>query len=127
MADAPLDLGGPALLAHLRSHAGLSIRELARRAEASVGMISQVEGGERRPSRKLLVRLTAALDLRSAEEDQLLVAFGFTPDKGTPEQIAAFLRADKHLTPYQAEKLAWLIRTTYEAMRRETESASQAT
>lgn len=123
MVDLSPDLTGPALLTHLRSRAGLGLRELARRAEVSAGMVAQVEGGERRPSRKLLAKVSAALGIEAAAENRLLVAFGFTPESDTPEQIAAFLRADKNLAPGEAEALARLVRYAYEQMRRGREGA----
>jgi transcriptional regulator with XRE-family HTH domain len=93
--------------------AGLTQSELAQRADSSRSMIAQVEMGERRPSRKLLARLARALELDAQTEDRLHVAFGYTPGGDTPEQIAAFLRADKRLSPDQAERLAALVRQAY--------------
>lgn len=104
---------GVVFLAELRSQAGLTQSELAQRANMSRSMIAQVEMGERRPSRKLLARLSTALALNAETEHRLYVAFGYTPDGDTPEQIAAFLRADKHLSPDQAERIAALVRQAY--------------
>ena len=89
-------------------------------------MVAQLEMGERRPSRKLLERLTEALELSGEDLDRLLVAYGFTPGGDTPEQIAAFLRADKHLSPEQAERLAKLVRRAYEQALREQGSERRA-
>lgn len=107
-------ISGPALLVDLRSHAGLSQAQLAERAAASRSMIAQVETGERRPSRKLLTRISRALELEAEEEDGLILAFGFTTARSTPDQIAAFLRADKHLRPDQAVRLADIVRRAYD-------------
>ena len=114
MSDEGPEVGGPALLAVLRGRAGLSQTQLAERAEASRSMLAQVELGERRPSRKLLARVSRALGLAREDEDHLVVAFGFTAARGAPDQIAAFLRADKRLQPEQAERLAELIRRAYQ-------------
>lgn len=113
---------GTALLARLRLQAGLTQHELAQRAGISRSMIAQIEMGERRPSRKMLARLAEALLLDTDKEHQLYVAFGYTPDADAPEQIAAFLRADKHLSLEQAERLSDLLRKAY---LRELESSKE--
>ena len=110
---------GAFLFATLRQQAGLSQGELAQRAGVSRSMIAQLEMGERRPSRKLLMRLTQALQLSTEAGDRLHVAYGFTPAGETPEQIAAFLRADKQLAPDQAERIADLVRHAYDRALRE--------
>jgi len=117
---------GAALLAALRQRARRTQGELAERAQVSRSMVAQLEMGERRPSRKLLERLTEALELSGEDLDRLLVAYGFTPGGDTPEQIAAFLRADKHLSPEQAERLAKLVRRAYEQALREQGSERRA-
>jgi hypothetical protein len=43
------------------------------------------------------------------------LAYEFRPTGETPEQIATFLRADKNLTPEQAEQIAELVRKAYES------------
>ena len=48
------------------------------------------------------------------DERQLLFAYDFRPTGETPERIATFLRADKNLTPEQAERIAELVRKAYE-------------
>ena len=104
---------GSGMLAEIRQATGLTQAELAKRAAVSRSMVAQLEIGERRPSRKLLSRLCQAMGVSSEAEDRLYLAYGFTPAGETPEQIAAFLRADKNLSPEQAERLADLIRTAY--------------
>lgn len=107
--------GGPSTaLITFRQRAGFSQGQLADRAGVSRSMIAQLETGERRPSRKLLARLTGAMELATEDEDRLLVAYGFTPDGDTPEQIAAFLRADKRLDADHAERLSQLVRDAYD-------------
>ena len=117
---------GAALLTVLRQRARLTQGEFAQRADVSRSMIAQLEMGERRPSRKLLARLAEAIPLSSEDEDRLYVAYGFTPSGETPEQIAAFLRADKHLAPEQAEQIASLVRRAYEQALRERSRDYQA-
>ncbi len=107
------EVSGAQFLAALRAKTGLSQGAVATRADISRSMLAQLEAAERKPSRKLLTRLAVALQLTPEEEHQLDVAFGFTPEADTPEQIAAFLRADKHLDPHQAEQLANLVREAY--------------
>lgn len=105
---------GGQLLAALRQKVGLTQIELARRAEVSRSMIAQLESGERRPSQKLVRVLCAAIQATAEEERRLLLAYEITPSGQTPDQIAAFLRADKNLTDDQAEGIASLVREAYE-------------
>ncbi len=105
---------GGKLLASLRQKAGLTQVELANKADVSRSMIAQLESGERRPSQKLIQALCRSMEVTLDEERQLLLAYHITPSGHTPEQIAAFLRADKYLTQDQAEKIANLVREAYE-------------
>jgi len=105
---------GGKLLASLRQKAGLTQVELANKSDVSRSMIAQLESGERRPSQKLIQALCRSMHVTLDEERQLLLAYNITPSGHTPEQIAAFLRADKNLTQDQAEKIANLVREAYE-------------
>ena len=105
---------GGKLLASLRQKAGLTQIELAKRAEVSRSMIAQLESGERRPSQKLIHALCQSMNTSVEEERQLLLSYNITPSGHTPDQIAAFLRADKNLTNDQAERIAALVREAYE-------------
>jgi transcriptional regulator with XRE-family HTH domain len=82
-------------------------------------MVAQLEIGERWPSQKLIRTLCHAMNASADDERQLLLAYEFRPTGETPEQIAAFLRADKNLTPEQAERIAGLVREAYEAYKSE--------
>jgi transcriptional regulator with XRE-family HTH domain len=104
---------GGKLLASLRQKAGLTQIELAKQAEVSRSMIAQLESGERRPSQKLVHALCQAMNTSREEERQLLLAYNITPSGHTPDQIAAFLRADKNLTNKQAEHIANMVREAY--------------
>ena len=115
MATTPSEnMRGGQLLAALRQKANLTQIELAKRAEVSRSMIAQLESGERRPSQKLVRVLCAAIQVTAEEERQLLLAYEITPSGQTPEQITAFLRADKNLTDEQAESIASLVHEAYE-------------
>ncbi len=115
MATTPSEnMRGGQLLAVLRQKVGLTQIELAKRAGVSRSMIAQLESGERRPSQKLVRVLCAAIQVTAEEERQLLLAYEITPSGQTPEQITAFLRADKNLTDEQAESIASLVREAYE-------------
>lgn len=105
---------GGKLLASLRQKVGITQAELARRAEVSRSMIAQLESGERRPSQKLVRTLCRVMGISLEEERQLLLAYEIAPSGHTPEQIAAFLRADKNLTQDQAERIAALVQEAYE-------------
>ncbi len=105
---------GGKLLASLRQQVNLTQAELAKKADVSRSMIAQLESGERRPSQKLVRALCQAMKVSIEDERQLLLAYEITPSGQTPEQIAAFLRADKNLTQDQAEQIATLVREAYE-------------
>lgn len=104
---------GGRLLASLRQKANMTQLELAKEAGVSRSMIAQLENGERRPSQKLVRALCHAMNVSVEDERQLLLAYDMAPSGQTPEQIAAFLRADKNLTHEQAEQIAELVREAY--------------
>jgi transcriptional regulator with XRE-family HTH domain len=108
------NLNGGKLLAELRRRYDLTQSELAKRAAVSRSMVAQLEIGERRPSQKLIRTLCRAMNAAADDERQLMLAYEFRPTGETPEQITAFLRADKNLTPDQAERIAALVRKAYE-------------
>lgn len=108
------NIKGGQLLATLRQAAKLTQVELAQGAKVSRSMVAQLETGERRPSRKLVHVLCQSMNASVEDEQQLLLAYAFSPSGETPEQIAAFLRADKNLTPDQAENIVGLVRKAYE-------------
>jgi transcriptional regulator with XRE-family HTH domain len=109
------NLNGGKLLAELRRRYDLTQTELAKRATVSRSMVAQLEIGERRPSQKLVRTLCRAMNAVADDERQLMLAYEFRPTGETPEQITAFLRADKNLTPEQAERIAELVRKAYES------------
>jgi len=113
------NLNGGKLLAELRRRYGLTQAELAKRAAVSRSMVAQLEIGERWPSQKLVRTMCRAMNAAADDERQLMLAYEFRPTGETPEQIATFLRADKNLTPEQAERIAGLVREAYEAYKSE--------
>jgi hypothetical protein len=84
-------------------------------------MIAQLEMGERQPSRKLLAKVSEALDLSTEDEEELFVAYGFTPATATLEQLSVYLRSHKTLPPDHAERLARLFELASERARWEQE------
>lgn len=108
------NINGGQLLASLRQKSGLTQKELAKKAKVSRSMVAQLEIGERRPSQKLIRELCNAMEASEEDERQLLLAYDFSPSGETPEQIEAFLRADKNLTYEQATQIANLVREAYE-------------
>jgi len=113
------NLNGGKLLAELRRRYDLTQAELAKRAAISRSMVAQLEIGERWPSQKLVRTMCRAMNAAADDERQLMLAYEFRPTGETPEQIATFLRADKNLTPEQAERIAGLVREAYEAYKSE--------
>lgn len=108
-----LDTNGGRVLATLRQRAGLTQVELAKLAGVSRSMVAQLEIGERRPSKKILQAMCQAVRASEDDERQLLAAYDFLPSGQTPEQIVTLLRADKHLSAEQVERIAALVREAY--------------
>ena len=74
----------PALLRHWRTRRGLSQLDLALAADVSARHVSFVETGRSRPSREMLLRLGAALDIPLREQNALLRAAGLAPEFSEP-------------------------------------------
>ncbi len=74
--------GAARLLRHYRQARGLSQMSLSQVAEVSTRHISCLENGKARPSRDMLLNLSAALELPLRERNTLLVAAGFAPVYG---------------------------------------------
>jgi transcriptional regulator with XRE-family HTH domain len=71
--------GFAASLREWRRHRGLSQLELAGRSEISQRHLSFLELGRAAPSRDMVIRLAAALDVPLRQHNALLVAAGFAP------------------------------------------------
>lgn len=108
------DVRAGRVLSLLRQKAGVTQTELAKSAGISRSMIAQLEIGERKPSRKVLKAICAAMNVSEDDERQLLLAYQYSPIGETPEQIEAFLRADRNLRPEQVQSIAALVREAYE-------------
>ncbi|MEM1032991.1 MAG: helix-turn-helix transcriptional regulator [Myxococcota bacterium] len=74
MSDRPVF---PALLRYWRHARGLSQLDLAGAADVSARHISFLETGRARPSRAMVLRLGASLDIALREQNAMLVAAGF--------------------------------------------------
>ncbi len=93
-----------------RSRRGFSQLMLAGEAAVSQRHLSFLELGRARPSRDMVLRLAAALDLRFRERNQLLLAAGFAPlwreGQLGGEELAVVNRALDHMLcaqePYPA-------------------------
>jgi transcriptional regulator with XRE-family HTH domain len=66
-------------LRHWRPHRRLSQLDLAHEAEISTRHLSFVETGRASPSREMVLRLSARLDIPLRERNALLVAAGYAP------------------------------------------------
>src|SRR5262244_2340802 len=69
----------PALLRHWRGRRGLSQLDLALAAEVSPRHVSFLETGRAQPSREMVLRLGATLDVPLRDQNGMLRAAGF-PD-----------------------------------------------
>jgi transcriptional regulator with XRE-family HTH domain len=118
---------GP-LLRHWRTARRLSQLELALNADVSSRHLSYIETGRSQPSREMVLRLAAALDVPLRERNPLLVAAGFAPgyletDLAAPEMAHTRKAIDltlRHHEPYPAFVLdrRWDIRLTNQAAAR---------
>jgi transcriptional regulator with XRE-family HTH domain len=73
----------PALLRHWRSRRGFSQLDLAVGADVSSRHVSFLETGRAQPSREMVLRLAATLDVPLRDQNEMLRAAGFPP--GFPE------------------------------------------
>jgi len=85
----------PAMLGRLRRARGFSQLGLALAADVSQRHVSFLETNRTRPSRDMVGRLAAALDLALKDENALLLAAGFAPAHGEHafgDEAAAMIR-----------------------------------
>ena len=104
-----------------RTHAELSLRDLAARTNVSNPYLSQVERGLRKPSAEILQQIAKALRI-SAE--QLYVQAGILDERVGDETVIGAILGDTVLTERQKQVLLEI----YESFRRENaaRSATQA-
>jgi transcriptional regulator with XRE-family HTH domain len=123
-----LDSAAGALLRHWRSVRRLSQLELSLECGVSARHVSYVETGRSRPSREMLLRLAAALEIPLRERNALLLASGYAPhyyetELAAPEMAQtqnAIRLILRHQEPYPAFLMDryWNIRMTNEAAAR---------
>ncbi|NRQ39048.1 helix-turn-helix transcriptional regulator [Nonomuraea sp. NN258] len=103
-AEPPSRVG--ALLREWRQRRRLSQLDLALQADSSARHVSYVETGRARPSREMVLRLSAVLDVPLRERNTLLVAAGYAPayrESGLDAQYMASIRSalDTMLTAHE--------------------------
>ena len=69
----------PSRLSHLRKRRGISQLRLALAAACSQRHVSFLELGRTKPSRDMVLRLSAALDASLRQSNELLLAAGYAP------------------------------------------------
>lgn len=89
----------PAIMKYWRQQRGMSQLDLAVAAEISTRHVSFLETGRAQPSRDMVLRLAAALDLPLREQNSMLSAAGFGPAFEEP-------KFDGGLTPQVEQVLA---------------------
>jgi transcriptional regulator with XRE-family HTH domain len=101
------------------------VREAAREAGVSPATFSRVERGDHLPDRENLLHLVdwagvtvEDLQLASAPEKRVP---GGKKAGSVPETVALHLRADRNLSPENAEMLANLFRTAYDTLRKRSD------
>ncbi len=74
----------PAVLKHWRQRRGLSQLDLSLAADVSAKHVSFLETGRAAPSREMVLRLGATLDVPLRDQNQMLLAAGFDPEFAEP-------------------------------------------
>lgn len=114
----PID---PATLAHRirarRQGKSLGIREAAHEVGVSAATFSRAERGDYLPGRESLLRFTTWLGItfRDLAPESFSDLQAREPES-TPEAVALHLRADKNLSPEDAEVLEEVFRSAYKAL-----------
>jgi transcriptional regulator with XRE-family HTH domain len=96
-----------------RHELGLSLRAAAVEVGVSAATLSRIESGAYLPERDNLFRLLDWLGLTRGEQ----VSQPHPPNAGTMEAIELHLRADKELSPADAEAIAQVVRLIYDRIR----------
>jgi transcriptional regulator with XRE-family HTH domain len=92
----------------------ISLRSAAAQIGVSAATLSRVEGGAYLPERDNLFRLLDWLGLAGGEP----AVEPHPPGAATMEAIELHLRADKDLSPADADAIAQMVRLAYERLRR---------
>ncbi len=111
-ASDPLDDLAP-LFSQRRAELGLSLREVSAQCRVPVATLSRVEQG-RTPDLATFRRIVEWLGL---SPERFLNPT--TRSVSTPEVISEHLRLDPTLSPDDAEKIAGLVRTMYDALQQQ--------
>jgi len=126
MGDAPGNFG--ARLRWWRAHRGLSQLALAGEADISQRHLSFLESGRTEPSRDMVLRLAAALDLTLRQQNALLLAAGFAPVWRESDLAAAELaevaRALDHMLARQEPYPAFVVDRRWKVLRANAGAAS---
>jgi transcriptional regulator with XRE-family HTH domain len=77
----------PALLRHFRARRGMSQLDLAVAADVSARHVSYLETARAQPSREMVLRLGATLDVPLREQDAMLRAAGFAEEFSEPSPL----------------------------------------
>ena len=99
-----------------RRERAISLRAAAAEAGVSAATLSRVERGDYLPERDNLFRLLRWVGAPATEPAG--PAEPHPPGAATMEAIELHLRADKDLTPDDAETIAQMVRLAYERLRR---------
>jgi transcriptional regulator with XRE-family HTH domain len=99
-----------------RRERGVSLRAAAVEIGVSAATLSRVERGDYLPDRDNLFRLLGWVGAPATEPTG--PAEPHPPGAATMEAIELHLRADKDLTPDDAETIAQMVRLAYERLRR---------
>ena len=97
-----------------RRERGISLRSAATEAGVSAATLSRVERGDYLPDRDNLFRL---IEWIGGTREPAGPSEPHAPGAATMEAIELHLRADKDLTPADAETIAQMVRLAYERLR----------
>jgi transcriptional regulator with XRE-family HTH domain len=86
----------PALLRHFRTRRGLSQLDLALAADVSARHVGFLELGRARPSREMVLRLSATLDLPLRDQNAMLEAAEFPAEFPEPELAGGLPASIEH-------------------------------
>jgi transcriptional regulator with XRE-family HTH domain len=119
--DSPITGGFGARLRWWRERCGLPQLGLAGLAETSQRHLSFLESGRAKPSREMVLRLAAVLQLPLRQQNELLLLAGFAPvwresDLAAPE-LAAVNRALDHMLAQQEPYPAFVVDRRWNLLR----------
>ena len=110
----PIDASVGERVRQLRRQREMSLQQVALRAELSVGFLSQIERGLRKPSAEILQQIARALEISS---ETLYVRAGILDEPTDELDLIAEIRRDRHINEDQKKTMVRI----YESFRRENE------